>query len=118
MVCPCKYPLHVIDNRDDDEIEYLAFPDDYIDDVDGEIAVPEFDIIEEKGFDGKVHEYMAVMWHDPSNAITKKYDVAEHIVIAGCESKSDGKKIQCKKKELYIVMHPLDEWLEHHVVEL
>lgn len=120
MVCPCKFPLHVIDKRDGDEIEYLAFPDEYIDDMDGVIKVPKFEVVKEEGFDGKIHEYMGVMYKDPLEATTKKYEVNNHIVIAGCDSKvsEDGKKLQCKKKELYVVFHPLEEWQENHVVEL
>lgn len=120
MVCPCKYPLHIIDKRDNEEIEYLAFPDEVIDDMNGKIIVPEFEVIKEEGFDRKIHEYMGVMWKDPTGATTKKYEVNDHIVIAGCDSKlsDDGKKLQCKKKELYVVFHPLDEWEDFHIVEL
>lgn len=114
MVCPCKHPLHIIDKRDDEDIiEFLAFPDEFIDDVDGEIKVPKFEVIEE---DGK--KYMSVLWKDMLSANVKRYDVNEHIILAGCESKIDGKKLQCKRKELYLVLHPLEEWNAYHVVNL
>ncbi|MDD3474353.1 MAG: hypothetical protein PHP08_00435 [Candidatus Dojkabacteria bacterium] len=118
ITCPCKYPLWITDKRDNDEIEYIAFPRDYIEDVDGEIDVPEFEEIEEEGFDGKRHKYMAVLFQDPEDAYTKKYDVAEHIVVAGCHVETDGKKMKCKKKELFIVLHPIQEWEEHHMVKI
>lgn len=112
--------MHIIDKRDNDTIEYLAFPDDYIDEVEGEIDVPKFDVVEEEGFDRKKHVYMSVLWKDPKNATTKRYDVADHIVVAGCEARvdTDGKKMQCKRKELFVVLHPIDEWKDHHIVEL
>lgn len=118
MVCPCKYPLLIADKRDDDEIEYLAFPEDYIEEMNGEVDAPEFEEVEEEGFDGERHKYMAVLWQDPKDAVTKKYDVAEHIVVAGCHVRTDGKKMQCRKKELFVVLHPLDEWEKHHKVKI
>jgi len=106
-----------LDNRDGDNIDYISIPSEILREM-GEVRV-DFEEVKEKGFDGEMHDYMAVIWKDPSNATTKKYDVNNHIVIAGCDAKVvNGKKLQCKKKELYIVFHPIDEWISHHIVDL
>ncbi len=118
ITCPCKFPIFIVDNRDGEDIEYMGFPTDYIEEVNGKIDSPEFEEVEEEGFDGNKHKYMAVLWQDPEDANTKKYDVAGHIVIAGCRAETDGKQIVCKKKELFVVLHPLGEWEEYHKVRL
>lgn len=117
MVCPCMYPLVFIDDRDGDNISYISIPDEVLEE-EGGVDYPEFEEVKEEGFDGKMHDYMAVIWKDSKNAITKKYDVNEHIVVAGCDARSDGKKMKCKKKELYMVLHPIDEWISYHIVSI
>ncbi len=117
MVCVCKYPLVFIDNRNGDSISYISIPEEVFEDEES-IDNPEFEEVTEEGFDGKMHDFMAVIWKNPKDAVTKKYDVNDHIVIAGCDSSTDGKKMKCKKKELYMVLHPVDEWISHHIVEI
>lgn len=117
MTCPCMYPLMFVDNRYGDKVEYMSIPEDVFDEM-GCIRMPELEVIEEEGFDGKLHKYMGVIWKDPKDATTKKYDVNDHIVIAGCDGVVDGKKMSCKKKELYVVLHPIEEWKEHHIVKI
>lgn len=117
IVCPCRFPLVFLDNRDGDNISYISIPEDVFED-EGSIDNPKFEEVTEEGFDKKTHDYMAVIWKDPKNAITKKYDVNDHIVIAGCDASSDGKKMKCKKKELYMVLHPIDEWISYHIVTI
>lgn len=118
MVCPCLYPIIFTDMREKDKVKYISIPDEVFDDM-GCINKPDFEEVEEEGFDGKLHKYMAVLWSDPTHATTKKYDVNDHIVIAGCDAKVvDGKKLACKKKELYVVLHPINEWNGFHKVQI
>lgn len=116
-MCPCKYPLIILDRREGDKIKHISIPTEVADDL-GNFEVPEFEKVREKGFDGKMHDYMSVIWKNVDNAVTKKYDVADHIIVAGCDAKvSDGKMV-CKKKELYLVMHPMKEWKEYHMIDI
>lgn len=112
MTCPCKFPLVFVDDRDDDN-SYIAIPEEDFEDM-GSVSVPTFkEIIYEDG-----EEYMSVLWKDPENAYTKKYIVNGHIVIAGCEATINGKEIKCRDKELYVVLHPIDEWINYHIIEI
>ncbi len=111
------YPIVFVDDRDGDYLSYISIPEEVLED-EGGVDNPEFEEVKEEGFDGKIHDYMAVIWRNPKNATTKKYDVNEHIVIAGCEASTDGKKMKCKKKELYMVLHPIQEWTDHHIVKI
>lgn len=118
-VCACLYPLIFVDDRDEDNIKYISIPEEVLEE-EGGLDNPEFEKVTEEGFDGELHEYMAVIWKEPKNAHTKKYDVNEHIVVAGCDAKVDnnGKKIACRKKEMYMVLHPWKEWNDHHIVKI
>lgn len=118
MVCPCLYPLVITDKRYDTKIEYIAIPTEIFEDMQN-IDQPEFEEVEEKGFDGHFHKYIAVMWKDPKEATTKKYEINDHIVIAGCDFPRTNKgKLKCYDKEIYVVLHPIDEWTEHHIVSI
>ncbi len=117
MVCPCKFPLVFVDTRNGKDIEYIAIPGEDFENMD-EVSKPEFHQMIEDGPDGESHKYMAVLWKDPHNAVTKKYDVDNHIVIAGCNAKYANEGLQCKRKELYVVLHPIDEWKEHHRIAI
>ena len=117
IVCVCRYPLVFIDTRNGDSISYISIPEEVFED-EGGIDNPEFEEIAEEGFDGEMHDYMAVIWKNPEDAITKKYDVNEHIVISGCDASTDGKKMKCKKKELYVVLHQIQEWIDNHIIEI
>lgn len=114
-ICPCMYPMIIFDNRYDEQIEYLAIPKEIIKEK-GDITLPEIEIINLKG-----KEWMAVTWNTLSHNNVKDYDVNDHIVIAGCDISSmvekEG-KLRCDEKKIYIVLHPMDEWLDHHVIEL
>ena len=81
IVCPCLYPLVFIDNRDSDNLSYISIPEEILEELD-EVPKLQFEEVNEKGFDGKFHDYMAVIWKDPSKATTKRYDVNDHIVVA------------------------------------
>lgn len=120
-ICICKYPLMIIDNRDGKGIEYLAMPIDVI--KDGDMPVPEIDYEEAEGFDGVTRDYISVIWQKiKDGSVMKKYDVAGHIVKAGCEipetSRGEDGQLQCTDKSIFVVLHPAEEWVEQHVVEL
>jgi hypothetical protein len=52
----------------------------------------------------------------------KKYDVVGHVVFAGCElseaSKGEDGILACDEKSIFKVLHPAEEWIEKHVIEL
>ncbi len=118
MVCPCEFPLVFLDNRHGEDISYISIPEEIFKEW-GSIEVPLFEEIKDKGFDDELHDYMAVIWRDPKNATTKKYDINDHIVIAGCDLPTDNKgKLKCVEKEIYVVLHPIDEWIDHHMIKI
>lgn len=124
-ICSCHYPLIIIDERDKKivdgkeigVIEYLALPIEVIrNDMGGEPFEPSIDdeFHEIEGFDGIVRQYVKVTWKEPDHDGIKKYDVVGHIVQAGCPED----QLQCETKGIYAVYHPLEEWIEHHIVVL
>ena len=120
-ICVCKYPIMVIDKRDAKEVEYLAMPLEVIEN--GEMSVPDIDVQEAEGLDGIMRDYVVVRWQDITpNMHTKKYDVKGHVVTAGCELseaiKEEDGHLQCDSKSIYTVLHPLEEWMEQHVIEI
>ncbi len=119
-ICICKYPLMIIDNRDGRAIEYIAMPIEVI--KDGDMPVPDIDYEETEGFDGVTRGYIAVKWQKENGNFMKKYDVVGHIVRAGCQlsetSESEDGQLQCTDKSIYTVLHPAEEWVEQHVIEL
>lgn len=133
-ICSCLYPLHIVDNRNSegagDSIEYLAIPHEVIDEMGKKINIPSIEVIKEEGFDGVKRDYVKVGWADSSGAMTKRYDINNHIMVIGCDSpkcKISGKsgskhknrsECKCDEKEVYAVLHPLDEWRSHHIVEI
>lgn len=89
---------------------------------DGDMPVPEIDYEETEGFDGIIKSYISVKWQNIKDSdIMKKYDVAGHIAIAGCTlqetSIMDG-SITCTDKSIFKVLHPAEEWVKEHVIEL
>lgn len=120
-ICVCKYPLMIIDKRDAKEIEFIAMPLEVIND--GELPVPDIDTLETEGLDGIVRHYVSVTWRPVTPDMhTKKYDVVGHVVTAGCELSEaiqgeDG-HLQCDSKSIYVVLHPLEEWVEKHIIEI
>lgn len=155
-ICSCLYPLHIVDKRDGgekDPIEYLAFPQEVIDElgIDGKFKIPRIKAVKEAGLDGIVRDYVKVIWANSTNAKTKKYDVNDHVIVVGCDlpvscrigidkngkgkagnrSHKDSDRAsarellrstcnshKCEEKEVYEVLHPLDEWHSHHIVEI
>lgn len=120
-ICICKYPLLVIDNRDGKGVEYVAMPIEAI--KEGDIPIPDIDYEETEGLDGIVRGYISVTWQKVKDGdIVKKYDVVSHVVTAGCQleeaSKGEDGKLVCNDKNIYVVLHPVQEWVEQHIVEL
>ena len=115
MTCPCLYPVILtITDIDGDETRYISMPDDELDNE--KFKIPKIDYIEK---DGK--EYVAVLWEDPEGADLKSYEVNDHLVYAGCsfgdKLRRKGKMV-CREKELYMVLHPKEEWESYHIREL
>lgn len=111
----------VIDGRDGNDVEYLAMPVEVI--KDGDIPVPDIDVQETEGLDGITRYYVVVKWQQIKPGMhVKKYDVVGHIVEAGCElsetEKGEDGHLQCTSKNIYTVYHPIEEWIDKHVVEL
>jgi len=103
-----------ITDSDGDKITYWSLPDD---EIDGEtFSIPEFHYTERKG-----KEYMAVLWNDPKDADLKLTEVNDHFVYSGCNFdeliKKNG-KMKCKEPQLYLVLHPKEEWESYHIRNL
>lgn len=119
-ICICKYPLVIIDGRDGKDIEYLAFPTEVMKTTD--LFVPDIEFISTEGLDGVIRDFVAVLWQEPIHNNLKKYDVAGHIVTAGClpseaTNEPDG-SLYCENKDIYLVLHPVEEWISQHIIEL
>lgn len=110
----------ILDKRDGQDVEYLAMPLEVIEG--GELPVPDIDTIETEGLDGIVRYYVSVTWKPVTPDMhLKKYDVVGHVVTAGCELSEtiqgeDG--LQCDSKSIYVVLHPIEEWVEKHIIEI
>jgi hypothetical protein len=118
-VCVCKYPLIIIDNRDGDNVEYTAMPTDLIEG--GDIPAPTIVPIKTEGLDGILRDYIAVQWQQLAHQNIKGYDVIGHVVYAGCEPseiKIVNGEVKCDSKKIYIVLHPAEEWIDHHMIQL
>jgi hypothetical protein len=109
-ICVCKYPLMITDKRDEYESIYISLP---LEILDGEVPIPDMEVVKEKDFDDKMATYMKVEWQESSKG-TKRYNVNDHIVLAGCPED----QLSCDIKSIFVVYHPIDEWNEYHMVEL
>ncbi len=61
------------------------------------------------------------MWADPEGADLKSYEVNDHLVYAGCnfgDKLKRGGKMVCREKELFLVLHPKEEWERYHIRNL
>jgi hypothetical protein len=113
-ICVCKYPIILLDKRDGSDTEYFSIPFQVIsDEMEGEPFVPEMEVVETESLTGIIATFMKVVWK-PSPPWAKKYDVVGHIVHAGCPE--DAQK--CDVKSIFEVYHPIDEWINEHVIEL
>lgn len=67
----------------------------------------------------KDRKYKSVLFKERgSNTNIKSYEVNEHLVYAGCEIDELSGKKYCKDKQLYLVLHPIEEWNSFHVRKL
>lgn len=111
----------IVDNRDGKGVEYLAMPIETI--SDGEVPVPDIEYEETEGLDGITRGYIVVTWKKVEDGdIVKKYDIVGHLVTAGCQledaSKGEDGKVVCDEKNIYVVHHPVEEWIDQHIIEL
>ncbi len=111
----------VTDKRNDQEIEYLAMPLEVIEG--GDMPVPDIEVQNTEGLDDIVRQYVAVKWKDITPDLhIKKYDVVGHVVFAGCEVsetlKGEDGGLKCDAKSIYMVLHPFEEWIENHMIEI
>lgn len=111
-ICSCKFPLIIVDERDGKEVTYLGIPIETIDEM-GEFNIPDLEVVETESLNGITGQYMKVTWQE-SHEKVNKYDVVGHIVTAGCPEDA----IECDVKSIYEVYHPIDEWIDFHIVEL
>ena len=113
-ICSCKFPLIIVDERDGIEIEFFALPIETIKDGFGfGDTLPDMEVVDAESLTGIIGTYMKVVWKEPHSG-TKKYDVQGHIVVAGCSEDA----LECDVKNIYEVYHPIDEWIEYHIIEL
>ncbi len=123
-ICVCRYPIMLTDKRDGLENEYICIP---VEAVEGDnIPTPQIEYIKEKDLDESLRkfikendfenskkEWIVVKWNKPSNA-AKKYNVNNHIVIAGCPED----QLTCDSKSIYEVYHSAEDWYSDHMVEI
>jgi hypothetical protein len=79
-----------------------------------EVPIPDMEVVDEIGFDNIKHKYMKVKWQDDIPIWAKRYNVNEHIVMAGCSEE----KLSCDTKSIFAVSHPIEEWNEYHTIDL
>lgn len=119
-ICTCKYPLIVIDERDSESVEYVSLPLEIADD--GIFYIPTIEYIKTEGLDGIIRDYVSVIWKKPADIDVSAYDVDGHVVIAGCEYPEEAleneRQRSCDKKSIFVVMHPMNEWIERHIIHL
>lgn len=117
-ICVCRYPLMITDKRFGDDIVHISMPLEVIKGM-SEMPIPDMEVIDEKGFDDIVRKYMMVRWQESFDesfdiSKTKRYNIQDHIVIAGCPED----QLKCDIKSIYTVYHPMDEWNSYHMLEL
>lgn len=103
------------DFDDGDRLRYIFVKEDKID---GQFNKPvDIDVVERDGKD-----FVAVMWKRPTHYDSiKMYEVNGHFVYAGCsvdEATIKNGKMKCEEKDLYIVLHPIREWADEHIVDI
>lgn len=129
--------------RDGRDIKFLAIPFKSIEKYgrkDVEESVPEIEMVDHEIVlsDGShlVKQFMKVTWQkitreDSEKYHIKEYDIRGHIFSAGCEYSDVIKELEfddllgkekevlkCTEKDIYVVLHPINEFLEQHIVEL
>jgi hypothetical protein len=111
-ICVCKYPIMLVDKRYGSSDTYISIPLEVTDGV--EVPIPDMEVVDEIGFDNIKQKYMKVKWQELIPTWAKRYNVNEHIVIAGCQES----ELSCGSKSIFAVFHPISEWNEIHMIEL
>lgn len=114
---------------DEKIVKFLAVPFDENFGKRG-IPVPDVEMVYHDvavGHDIISKQFMQLTWEKLNDKHYKKYDVKSHFVLAGCETSDtskvfdelEGKEIlMCENKEVYKALHPIDEFLGQHILEL
>lgn len=126
--------LEIVINRDEQDFKFLAIPMKTISERGLESIIPEIEVVDHESIlsDGStiVRQFVKVVWTKITDEIVKKYDVKGHIFIAGCKSSEmvkekefdyfgkENEVLRCSDKGIFVVLHPIDEVLEKHIVEL
>lgn len=125
--------LEVTVDIDGQPVKFLAIPFETV--AERGIEVPEIEIVDHDiplGIKGDyiTKQFTKVKWNKiTDDSYTKKYDLRDHIVIAGCKRSDalknkkfdelEGKeKLHCTEKEIFSVLHPMDEFLNEHFGEI
>lgn len=93
-------------------VNYLAYPEDHVQKMLGKLDI---DI---QKFEG--NDYVGVNYKDiESSDLMKRYLTNEHTIFAGCGApvKVGDQGLKCESKEIYLSLHPLDEWTDHHFID-
>lgn len=132
--------LEIVINRDGQDIKFLAIPMETMSEssssrgLESDI-IPEIEMVDHESIlsDGPtiVRQFMKVTWLKITDEFTKEYDVRGHIFIAGCKpfdmvkekefNHLEGEEkdvLRCSEKGIFVVLHPIDEFLDKHIIEL
>jgi len=134
--------FEIVINRDGQDIIFLAMPMKTLNSSSRgrdpefriEDIIPESKMVDHEVMlsDGTtiVKQFMKLIWVPTTDEFLKKYDVKGHIFVAGCKPSGlvkekitdlEGKEVEvlkCSEKGIYSVLHPLDDYLEKHILEL
>jgi hypothetical protein len=138
-ICVCKFPIWMYGKNNK---EYFAIPVDVAEEkgIQQRADLGDLEIkVDIEGQDTKflavglhgeyiTKQFAKVTWKKPAvDSYTKKYEVKGHIVIAGCKhsetskmfDEAEGKeKLQCTEKEIFSVLHPIEEFLNEHIGDI
>lgn len=112
VICICRYPIMITDKRFGGSDTYISIPLEVVDGV--EVPVPDMEVVKEKDFSDKMATYMKVKWQDDIPSWANRYNVNDHIVMAGCPEE----RLSCDTKSIFAVFHPIDEWNGYHMIDL
>lgn len=114
---------------DGQDVKFLAIPFDTV--AERDIDIPEIEMVEHDipiglaGSDFITKNFVKLIWKKPTDEFTKKYEVQGHIVVAGCKHSETIKvdeegteKLKCTEKEIFSVLHPADEFLNQHIMDI
>lgn len=120
-----EFPLEL----DGNIVKFLAVP--FTEVGNRGIPVPDIEAIYHDvsvGNDIISKQFMELTWQNLDGKHYKKYDIKNHLILAGCEASETSKQFDelegkevlvcTNKKEIYKALHPIDEFLEKHILEL